>query len=515
MSAISDFLSSAFSELFYEKDQPSGSARRVPQAPELVEERPAEKNEGFRRKGYDTMPEPISAQGSLAEFDRVLSMLESGDSRVTSRALSAIEGISDDNRLACIAIFSKNPEARKAALDLVGKKPYALAVIFSESLYRDTKGAAMTALSSMVEGIAEQRVLAVLASNHKEKRIRMRALSSVKEIKWLLDIAYASRFEDSRWEAIERLRDMNVDIDKEDLRHDETLSDLADQLVRSSTPEEDVVEDMEIMLDNIRYLQGSRGKRSDAFSDVIRDNMSAYVNTLKSIATSCRHSQARELALSGLEDDPALLAEVAQHGEYEDTASQAVDKIAANVSGKSEPQCLALVGCMSGSSEKRARAVSKLDNAEMLKHVVKYSQFEDSRIAAAHKLASMISQLEDPESLRLVIAYAKESKNRDLAERRIAELEGAEESVKKPPPLPEIRDEPARKQKIVFKEFPEPAQPRPKEEPAGPQQRREEPPRPQPRRDEPPERVTVSRPPEPPSAPSGGLWGAIKELIGI
>ncbi len=500
MSAISDFLSSAFSELFYDKDAQLGEVRKAPQGPPREEEHPIRK-EGFRRKGYETLPEPISAEGSLAEFDRVLNMLESGDSRLKTRALSALESISDDNRLACIAIFSKNEEARKAALELVVKKPSALAVIFSESLYRDTKKAAMAALSSMLEAIEEQRVLAVLASNHREKRVRMRALSEVKEIKWLLDIAYASRFEDSRWEAIERLKDLNVDIDKEDLRHDETLSDLADQLVRSSTQEEDVVEDMEIMLDNVRYLQGSRGKRNDEFSEVVRDNLAAYVNTLKSIATSCRHSQARELALKGLEDDPALLAEVAQHGEYEDTAGLAVDRMAASISGKSEPQCLALVACMSGSPEKRERAVAKLDNAEMLKHVVKYSQSDDSKIAAAHKLATMTAQLDDPESLRLVIAYAKESKNRELAERRIAELEGSEGKERKPQPLPEIKTEPSRQKALIkeIKEFPEP-QKAPPREPQGPEE-----PLPQ----------LVRRTPPEPSAPSAGLWGALKELIGI
>ncbi len=506
MSAISDFLSSAFSELFYDKE-PQAPVGEVHKAPPRVEEQPLRK-EGFKRRGYEAIQEPISAAGSLAEFDRVLSMLESGDSRLKTRAMGALESISDDNRLACIAIFSKNAEARKAALDLVAKKPSALAVIFSESVYRDTRTSAIGILSAMLEAINEQKVLAVLASNHKEKRVRMRALASIKEIKWLLDIAYASRYEDARWEAIERLKDLNVDIDKEDLRHDDTLSDLADQLVRSSTPEEEVIDDMEIMLENVRYLQGSRGKRNDEFSDVIRDNLIAYVSTLKSIATSSRHSQARELAVKGLEDDPALLAEVAQHAEYEDTATLAVDRMAASLSGKSEPQCLALVASMSANAEKRARAVSKLDNAEMLKHVVKYSQSEDSRIAAAHKLAGMIGQLDDAESLRLVIAYAKESKNRELAERRIIEIEGEADAAKKPQPLPEIREEPAKRR--GFFNAPAPEEPRVPEKAL-------EAPKPQKKAEEPAFQPPLRRelPPISAEQPSGGLWGAIKELIGI
>src|SRR5262249_429023 len=152
-----------------------------------------------------------------------------------------------------------------------------------------------------------------------------RALSRIRDIKWLLETAYGSKFEDTRWEAIEQLRDMRVDIDKGDLRRDETLSGLADQLVKSSTSEGEGVEDMEIMLDNVRYLDAaSRARKNDEFADVIKDNLAAYVNTLKSIATSSRHASARMLAVKGMKDDQSMLAEVAQHAEYEDTAKCAV-----------------------------------------------------------------------------------------------------------------------------------------------------------------------------------------------
>jgi hypothetical protein len=86
---------------------------------------------------------------------------------------------------------------------------------------------------------------------------------------------------------------------------------------------------------------------------------------------------------------------------------------------------------MSNDSDKRAKALNRIKDEQMLKHVCKFSRYDDSRIAAAHKLAALVEKIEDPEALRLVLAYAKESKNRPLAEKRIEELG-------KPAPKPSI-----------------------------------------------------------------------------
>ncbi|MEW6722750.1 MAG: hypothetical protein AB1324_05810, partial [Candidatus Micrarchaeota archaeon] len=185
---------------------------------------------------------------------------------------------------------------------------------------------------------------------------------------------------------------------------------------------EEVVEYMGIMLENVRYLEGITRARSDEFGDIVRDNLSAYQRILKEIATFSRHKEAREMALKGMEDDTPLLAEIAQHSEYEDTAERSVEMLSSALSGKSEPQALALVAALSPDSERRAKAVSKLQNPQMLKHVIKFSRHEDSRVAAANKLAAAVESLDDAESLRLIVAYARESRNRERAERRIKEL---------------------------------------------------------------------------------------------
>src|SRR4030095_3692805 len=370
MSAISDLLNSAFSELIYDKK--NGKTEEKAETP--VDEGKLKKNETIR----ETIEEP----GSLAEFDRVLGMLESNDPNIKSRGMVELDKMSDENRLACVAIFSKNPQARSAAISKLKKKAALLEVVFSESLFTDSSESALSELASMIDDLSDQKALVTVACNHRDRRIRMKALSSVKEVKWLIDAAYASRYEDTRWEAIERLSDMHVDIDKEDLRQDDTLTVLADQLVKSSISAEEIIADMQVILENVRFLENiARSRKNYGFSDNTKDTLESYQKALRSIAMFSRHKQARDMALKGMEEDPAQLAEVAQHSEYEDTASMAVDMLLVN--SKAEPQALALVAAMSNNSDKRSRAVARLQSAQMLKHVVKFSKYEDSRIAAA------------------------------------------------------------------------------------------------------------------------------------
>lgn len=427
---------------------------------------------------YPTMPEQKMDGNSLSDFDRILEMLESNNSAIREKGIAALGGLSEDNRIACIAIFSKNAEARSAALEKISGSPELLSTVYSESKFRDTSEAAMQKLVSMMEKLKSQRALALIASNHKDKEKRMRALRELKDANALLEVAYSSRFEDGRWEAIESLKDMKIDIGKDDLRHDDTLMSLADQLVKSSTTEAEIIEDMEIILENVKYLQGI--KKNDEFSGIVADNLSAYRRILRGIATSSKHPQARALAIKGMSSDNDILAEIAQHAEYEDSAQLAIEMIASGL-GQADPQSLALVASMSRDGDKRTKALNRIKDEQMLKHVCKFSRFEDSRISAAHKLAAIVEKMEDTEALRLVLTYAKESKNRILAERRIEEL-----TNKAPREIPKLE---ITRAEIVSKNEPVKSEPR--------------------------TQVVLERNPEPAPVSGGGFWGMLKELIGI
>ena len=434
---------------------------------------------------YSTIPEQKMDGNSLSEFDRILEMLESGNSSMREKGIAALEKLSEDNRIACIAIFSNNADARNAALERISKNPELLSTVFSESKFRDTSGAAMQKLVAMMEKLKSQRALALIASNHKDREKRMRALRELKDANALLEVAYSSRFEDGRWEAIGNLKDMKIDIGKDDLRHDDTLMSLADQLVKSSTTEAEIIEDMEIILENVKYLQGM--KKSDEFGGIIADNLSAYRRILRGIATSSKHLQARALAIKGMSTETDMLAEIVQHSEYEDSSQMAVEIIASGINS-ADPQSLALVASMSNDGYKRTKALNRIKDEQMLKHVCKFSRFDDSRIAAAHKLAALVERIEDTEALRLVLTYAKESKNRGLAERRIEEL-----TNKTPKEIPKIEIT-----KMETKS--EPA----KEKSEAKETRTE---------------FVIERKPEPQplfqQKSGGGLWGMLKELIGI
>ncbi|HSB47137.1 MAG TPA: hypothetical protein VLD37_03920 [Candidatus Bilamarchaeum sp.] len=459
MKSLKELFSSAMSELILDEKK----------------EEPVQAKEEQIQK-FQTISEQKMDGNSLSDFDRILEMLESENTASRNKGIRSLENLSEDNRLLCIAIFSRNAEARMAALDRISKNPELLSTVYSESKFRDTSEAAMQKLVAMMERLKSQRALALIAGNHPDRDKRMRALRQIKEANALLEVAYNSRFEDGRWEAIGSLKDLKIDIGQDDLRHDDTLMSLADQLVKSSTSEEEIIEDMGIILENVKYLQGM--KKGDEFGGIVADNLSAYRRILRGIATSSKHPQARALAIKGMSSDTDMLAEIAQHSEYEDSAQLAVEMIASGI-GQADPQALALVASMSSDGEKRSKAITRLKDEQMLKHVCKFSRYEDSRMAAAHKLAAIVEKIDDPESLRLVLTYAKESKNRALAERRIDEI-----TNKAPKELPKIeitaRSEPAKVMEVPEK-APEPAQERKSEpQPAG-----------------------------------GGLLAMLKELIGI
>lgn len=454
MKSIRDIFSSAVSELVLDEGQ-KGEAKKEEAAP---------------------VPEGKSEPGSLAEFDRIMGMLESANGETRAKGLSAMEKLGG-NRLACVAIFSSNAEARKAALERLSDSPDLLCAIFSETRFRDASSGALKAL----EGKKTPGALAIVASNHPDRERRMKALKEISDADALLEVAYGSKFEDSRWEAIAILRGRKIDIGMDDLRHDDTLMVLADQLVKSTASEEEAVEDMEIILENVRYLEGA--KKGDEFGGIIADNLSAYKRIMRSAATSSKHPKARLLSVKGLSGDMDMLSEIAQHSEYEDSARLAVEQIGASLS-QADRMPLALVACMSKSAEQRSRAVSRLKDPQMLKHVCRFSEYPDSRGQAAAKLANLAEKIEDPETLRMVLAYARDEKGREAAEKRLSGLpHKAPGAVLQP--LPKLEYAPEARE----------AEPERKAEPA-PQQ--------------------APREPEP-GGPNGGkgLIQLLKELIGI
>lgn len=445
----------------------------------VLDSKEEESKEEKMEVSYSTISEQKMEGNTLTEFDRILNLLDSENAQARAKGIESLEKLSEENRIACVAIFSRNSEARKAALDRISKNPELLSTVYSESKFRDTTEAAMQKLVSMMEKLKCQRALALIAGNHKDRDRRMRALREIKDANALLEVAYGSRFEDGRWEAIGNLKGMKIDIGQDDLRHDDTLMSLADQLVKSSTSEEEIIEDMEIILENVRYLQSL--KRSDEYGSIVADNLSAYRRILQGIATSSKHPQARALAIKGMSSDTDMLAEIAQHSEYEDSTQMAVEMIASGIT-HADPRSLALVASMSNDSEKRAKALNRIKDSQMLKHVCKFSRFEDSKIAAAHKLAVIVDKIEDTEALRLVLTYAKESKNRELAERRIDEL--MNKAPKELPKLEITKSEPQAKSRAKAEEKAMGEEAESKGEP-----------------------VQLSS--------GGGLWGMLKELIGI
>ena len=426
MKSIKDMFSSAVSELVLD----DSSKKAEPQAGKK-ETPPAEKSE----------------PGSLSDFDRIMGMLESGSKQTRDKAFSELGSLASE-RLACVAVFSKNSEAREAALERISANTDLICAVFAETRYKDTSD---KALEMLVSGEHTPRSNALIASSHPSRERRMRALKEIKDANALLEVAYGSRFEDARWEAISALKYMKIDIGLDDLRHDDTLMGLADQLVKSSATEEDVIADMEIILENVEFLQEMKG--SGEFAGVIADNLSSYKRVLRSTATSSKHPKARTLAVKGVSPDIDMLSEIAQHSEYEDSSRLAVERIGSSLA-QAGPMALALVASMSKEGELRTRALSKLKDAEMLKHVCKFSEYEDSRFLAATKMGGMVERIDDIESLRLILVYAKDAKGRAAAEKRMASLSGKE--VRAEPQVLRKIEEPGESAKAVEPERTEP-----------------------------------------------------------
>ncbi len=443
-------LSNAFSEFVIED--------KIEDEEDFVEstEQKTAKKASFSRskKSKDAEPERLSRpkkDDPYAAFDEILA-------KSSGKAKANLEKLSDSNKVACVAMFSKNDEARKSAVEIVGDNPELLSIICAESQYKDSAKLALDKLTELENKLENPRSLATLACNCNDKKKRLESVRKIKEISALLDVAYGSRFEDSRWEAISMLKEMGIDIDDSDLKHDETLVGSMRRLIKSSATQEEIVNEMGTLLDNVSYLQTlyESGKHHE-FRDVVHDNIESYNSMIKNIAISSKYEEARQLALKGLSENESCLMEIAQHSEYEETAESAISSLSSKLDKIRDSQIRALIASLGPNSQKRARALEKIDDEAMLRHVIQHTKYDGMKYAAAARLAMMIDRLNDPESLRLVLAFCTDPKKRQIAEKRIKELgqkkqvippkkKKAMEEIKKPedpwaaPPLEQLDD---------------------------------------------------------------------------
>jgi len=426
LSRLSTVLSSAFSEFVIPEEDASddffdASARDV--APK---QNPAQKRERFKKakKASPARSESIAPNLKTDDPYDAFNSLLSGD------RTASIESLPLGAQVACVAMFSKDEGSRLAAVERSAQDIDMLSIICQEARFADSSRSALSKLVAMCDGLQSPRALSIIASKSMDREKRMAAVMRLKDVSALLDVAYGARFEDSRWAAINMLREMGIEIDESDLKHDDTLVGSMQRLIKSSVKEDEIVEEMGTLLDNVKHLESlEKGGKHQEFRSVLSDNISSYKSMIQNIAISSRYPQARDLALKGLSQSPESLMEIAQHAEYEETADMAIASLSAKMDKLKESKARALVASLAKEEVKRARALERIDEEKWLRHIVRHTDFEDVRAAAASRLAMRIDKLEEPESLRIVLAYCPDARKREQAEKRMGELHSKARSL--------------------------------------------------------------------------------------
>src|SRR5271157_1213028 len=171
-SGISSFLSSKLSGLFFDDDEAKDQEKEAspkeneaktqdferkkkPAPKESTESKSKEKAESKNAKDdrvdvqsrsekrMDAIRQETFEWDPHADFDKLLETLDSLNPDAREHGFKMLDGLVDENKVACVAIFSKNKDARDAAIERLERNPELLSIIYSESQYKDTSEEAL------------------------------------------------------------------------------------------------------------------------------------------------------------------------------------------------------------------------------------------------------------------------------------------------------------------------------------------------------------------------------------
>jgi len=370
--------------------------------------------------GQDSATMVFSKDNTMATLRRINALLES---QGFERAIAEIQSLDDTVAAAVYSAYGNTAAVRMAALRCASKDEEALASIVLETPYCDTAKAAMDLLESVPETQRGQAAWTVIASRHQNSQKRKESMARIHDPELLLEVAFSSKYEDSRWEAISRLRALSKEPDPERLR--KSISDhvTAERFMRSEWSQDELMDYIARINANIDMLRQSDGDtRSEEMQSVAMHLLSLYTGVLKKLVISSRLPPIRLAAVNGLAADGKALADVILASEHEDSVYAAMDELSALVEKLEDQKTLAVIAIFSRKAKQRNDAMEKVTDAAILQLIATHAKSEDTRKAAANRMAYRIEDFNDPQSLRLIIRYADDDGAKASAREKLRDM---------------------------------------------------------------------------------------------
>ncbi|MGV8085674.1 MAG: hypothetical protein ACP5N9_05480 [Candidatus Bilamarchaeum sp.] len=339
----------------------------------------------------------------LSNIEKIENALENEDYREVENGLDALRQIEDTFWLEYFAATSENKQAREIAIEMLENKERSLRAITMASEFADTRNEALVKLGSMLDQINDPATRALVAKNHPNKDKRISAIKSISDNSLITDVIKTSKYEDSRWEGVKKLRGNGTNVATEYLDRKYSLINLFDAVLENEN-----TQSTDLILQNLDAIKGVlKDKNEGEVSESANKALGFYKEVLACIAARSKNAKSRQAALEALDGDYKKLRMVATSSGYRDSADAAIEKLGSMLSTINDNETLALIANHSSDEQLRRSAIAKINDPATLKELAKFSRKQEIRNIAIDK----ISHLSDDESAEIISKIAKEKRS--------------------------------------------------------------------------------------------------------
>lgn len=341
-------------------------------------------------------------EAELSNIEKIENSIESEDYQEVENGLEMLRGVEDTFWLEYFAATSENKQAREIATQLLDRQEKSLRAITIASEFADTRNDALVRLGSMLDQINDPATKALVAKNHPQKEKRLSAIKTINESSIISEIARSSKYEDSRWSSLLKLKSQGGVIDNL-LERKYSLINLFDAVLENEN-----TKSTELIVENLDAVREVlKGKNEQEISQSASKAAGFYKEVLACIACRSKNPKSRQSALESLNNDYKKLSMVASNSSYRDSTDVAIGKLGSMLDQISDSETLALVANHHQDEQIRRDAISKISDAEVLRKIAKFSRKPEIKNIAIAK----ISHLSDDESATIIDRIAKEKRS--------------------------------------------------------------------------------------------------------
>ena len=354
-------------------------------------------------KSFESAHQNNETETELSNIEKIENSLESEDYREVDSGLEALRAVEDTFWLEYFAATSENKQAREIATDMLQNKERSLRAITIASEFADTRNDALVKLGSMIDKIDDPSTKALIAKNHPDKNKRLIAIKTISDNSIISEVVKTSKYEDSRWEGLRKLRLSGTKLSPEYLERKYSLMNLFDAVLENEN-----TQSTDLILENVDSIKEVLKNKNEAeIFESATKALGFYKEVLACIASRSKNAKSRQSALDCLGNDYKKLSAVANNSLYRDSTDAAIEKLGSMLENIHDTDTLSLIATHSNDEQVRRDAIAKITDLETLKEIAKFCRRPEIKNIAINK----ISHFRDAEAEEIISKIAKEKRS--------------------------------------------------------------------------------------------------------